>query len=54
MPIAGFCVVGNPEAINLFFESVPTNALVLTGLSNFLVVGYAKAVTDFCSSGFLN
>jgi hypothetical protein len=33
---------GNPEVISLFFELVPTNALVLTGLANFRVVGNSE------------
>jgi len=35
-------ITGNPEVINLFFELVPTNALVSTEAINSWIVAYSE------------
>jgi hypothetical protein len=37
-------MTSNAEVINLFFELVPTNALVLTGLANFRAGGEPEVI----------
>ena len=37
-------ITGKPEIIGSSSKSVPTNALVLTGLANFLVVGKQEVI----------
>ena len=49
-----FSPVGSPLHIPVFRARSGNFGHTLPSLSNFLVAGYAKAVTDFCSSGFLN
>jgi hypothetical protein len=39
-------MTANPEVINLFFELVPTNALVLSGLATFRVVDNSEVNQD--------
>jgi hypothetical protein len=38
---------GKPEVIDSSVGLVPTNALALTGLANFLVVGYSEVIPDW-------
>jgi hypothetical protein len=47
MDICGDCsrVTGNPEVITSPVGLVPINALVLTGLANFQVVGYTEVIS---------